>query len=132
MKDAPIVLVIEDDETTLSIVVKALDLSGFRTRQARTAMEAVAAVKKERPDLILADVGLPDMDGATVTSLLHDEPEFASVPVILISAMEPAELESRMGESGAVDVLPKPFTSGELIRRVRHWVTASGSEGPPA
>ena len=128
MPDAPIILVIEDDTTTLEIIVKTLDLSGFRTRQARTAMEAVAAAKKQKPDLILADVGLPDMDGATVTSLLHDEPQFASIPVILISAMEPAELESRKGETGAVDVLPKPFNSGELVRRVRHWLAVSDSE----
>ena len=132
MENAPVILVVEDDPTMLAIIVKALNLSGFRTSQARTAMDAVAAARKERPDLILADVGLPDMDGATVTSLLRDDPKFSSVPVILISAMEPAELESRKGETGAVDVLTKPFNSGELVRRVRHWVAASGSESTPA
>ena len=115
----PLVLVIEDSPSVLETIVKILQLSGFRTRQATDAVHAVAAVRKERPDLILADVSLPDMDGATATSLLKDDPEFGDVPVILISAMSPEELAVRKAETGAAEVLSKPFSPGDLVRAVR-------------
>ena len=119
----PLVLVIEDSPSVLETIVKTLQLSGFRTRQAPDALQAVAAARKERPDLILADVGLPDMDGATATSLLKDDPEFQGVPVILISGMSPEELALRQAETGAADVLSKPFSPGDLVRAVRRTVT---------
>ena len=123
MDKPPLVLVIEDSPSVLETIVKTLQLSGFRTRQAADAVHAVAAARKERPDLILADVGLPDMDGATVTSLLKDDPEFADVPVILISGMSAEELALRKAETGATEILSKPFSPGDLVRAVRRTVT---------
>ncbi len=124
MTQAPLILVIEDSPSLLETMVRTLGISGFRTRSACYAMQAVGVARKELPDLILADVNLPDMDGATAVSLLKDDPAYASVPVILVSSLPPAELQERMSETGAVDVLPKPFTPGELVRRVRHWLAA--------
>jgi CheY-like chemotaxis protein len=122
-KPAPLILVIEDSPSVLETIVKTLQLSGFRTRQAPDALQAVRAARKERPDLILADVGLPGMDGATATSLLKDDPDFQDVPVILISAMSPEELGQRRSETGAVAILSKPFSPGDLVRAVRRAVT---------
>ena len=126
---APLILVIEDSPSLLELTVKTLQLSGFRTRQAGYAMQAVGVARKERPDLILADVGLPDMDGATATSLLRDDPEFAEVPVILVSALPVAELRERMADCGAAEILPKPFTPGDLVRTVRRQL-AQRAEAP--
>ncbi len=116
---APLILVIEDSPSLLELTVKTLQLSGFRTRQAGYALQAVGVARKERPDLILADVGLPDLDGATATALLRDDPEFAEVPVVLVSGLPPAELRERMAECGAAEILSKPFTPGDLTRTVR-------------
>jgi CheY-like chemotaxis protein len=119
----PLVLVIEDSPSAMELTVKTLEISGFRTRRATSAFEAIGLARKERPDIILADVGLPDMDGATATSLLRDDPEFQDVPVILISALPAEELRERMAESGAVDILPKPFTPGDLTRCLRRHLS---------
>jgi CheY-like chemotaxis protein len=122
-KPLPLVLVIEDSPSVLETIVKTLELPGFRTRRAPDALQAVAAARKERPDLILADVGLPDMDGATATLLLKDDPDFQDVPVVLISAMSPAELGERQAQTGAAEILHKPFSPGDLVRAVRRAVT---------
>lgn len=120
---APLVLVIEDSPSMLELTVKTLQISGFRTRQASYALQAVGVARKERPDLILADVGLPDMDGATATALLRDDPDFQDVPVILVSALPPEELRERMADCGAAEILPKPFTPGDLVRAVRRQLS---------
>ena len=120
---APLVLVIEDSPSLLELTVRTLQLSGFRTRQAGYALQAVGVARKERPDLILADVGLPDMDGAVATSLLRDDPEFREVPVILVSALPREQLQERMADCGAAEILSKPFTPGDLVRAVRRQLS---------
>jgi CheY-like chemotaxis protein len=125
MDRTPLVLIVEDSPSMMEQIVKILNLSGYRTRQAGYAMQAVGVARKERPDLILTDVGLPDMDGATAASLLRDDPAFSDVPVVLMSALSREELQERMAETGAVDLLPKPFSPGDLVRCIRHWISAA-------
>jgi anti-anti-sigma factor len=120
---APLVLVI-DSSSVLECILTHLAAAGFRTRGARTALEGVRIARRERPDLILSEVMLPDQDGATALSHLKDHPDFKDVPLILVSALPEKKLRSRMCDSGAVDCLHKPFSSSELIPRVRRWIAA--------
>jgi CheY-like chemotaxis protein len=120
--ESPVILVIEDLPTVRHSMVAILGEAGFRTRQAATAEEAVGMARKECPSLILADMSQPDSQGWAALAILREDPTFWSVPVILVSGLERGELGQKMTQVGAVDLLPKPFHPGELIRSVRHWV----------
>jgi anti-anti-sigma factor len=139
MSEKPLILVVEDAPTILQVVVHALEAAGFRTRAATTAMEGVRMAREEVPDLILADIMLPDQDGATAMSCLKDNPEFNDVPLILVSALPHEQLVQKMSECGAVDIIQKPFQSSQLVSSVKHWLSvgANGAEregeaAPPA
>jgi len=130
MNDQQLILVVEDTPRVLEIMVHALQAEGFRTRAAQTAMEGVRAAREEMPDLILADVALPDQDGATAMSCLKDNPEFKNVPLILVSGLPHEQLVQKMSECGAVDIIQKPFDTSNLVASVRHWLSVSSGETP--
>lgn len=125
-----LILVVEDSQPVLEIMVHALEGAGFRTRSARTAMEGVRMARQETPDLILADVALPDQDGATAMSCLKDNPEFTGVPLILVSGLPHEQLVQKMSECGAVDIIQKPFQPSALVSSVKHWLSAAAGTDP--
>lgn len=125
MKEAPVILVIEDSPSTLHSIVGILNQAGYRTREATTALEAIQVARDECPNLILADMGLPDADGSTALAALREDPAFWKIPVILVSGLEREELSLKMAHSGAVDLLPKPFLPADLVRCVRHWLAGN-------
>ena len=126
----PLILVIEDTETLSALMVAILNGTGLRAKAAKTAMEGVRLAREERPALILADVMLPDQDGATTMSCLHDNPEFHEVPIILVSSLPHEELVQKMNECGAVDLIQKPFAPLELLGRVKHWLATRPAAEP--
>jgi anti-anti-sigma factor len=130
MSDKQLILVVEDTPHVLQIMVQALESAGFRTQSATTAMEGIRAARREIPDLILVDVGLPDQDGATAMSCLKDNAEFTDVPLILVSALPHDQLVQKMSECGAVDNIQKPFQSSALVSSVKHWLSASDGKSP--
>ena len=133
MTQTPLILVIEDSPSLRATIVRTLEISGFRVHAAAKAMDGIRSARHEHPDLILTDVQLPDLDGASAASYLKDNPDFKDIPVVLMSVLNAEELASRRAETGAVDVLCKPFTPGELVRQIRHWLAATrlefGEEG---
>lgn len=130
MSDKQVILVVEDNQRVLEIIVHALEGAGFSARSARSAMEGVRLARQEVPDLILADVALPDQDGATAMSCLKDNPEFKNVPLILVSGLPHEQLAQKMSECGAVDIIQKPFDSSNLVASVKHWLSVSTGETP--
>ena len=120
--ESPVILVIEDLSSAPPSTVAILGEAGFRTREAATALEAIEIAREECPSLILADMSQPDSEGWAALAALREDPAFWSVPVILVSGLELGELGQKMTQVGAVDLLPKPFQPGELLRSVRHWV----------
>jgi CheY-like chemotaxis protein len=121
MKHAPLVLVCDDDRTIQSVVRTLLEAEGFRVLAAQNALEGVSLVRRERPVLILMDILMPDLDGTTASDLLREIPEFASIPVVLLSALPREEIVERMRETGAVAFLEKPFRRKQLLDVVGRW-----------
>ncbi len=113
----PLVLVIEDDPSVRTLMVRALEAAGYRALGAPDGMTAVHEARLEHPDLILSDLILPGYSGDTVALAIRDEPGLESVPVILVSGDQ--EIASRAEETGAADYVSKPFLPGDLVRRVR-------------
>lgn len=119
----PLVLVIEDDPVTLKLIIQAVLRAGLRAHAAKDALQGVALARRDRPDLILCDLNLPGLDGATASAALRDDPALAEVPVIFISA-DP-ELALKAAEFGAVDAIAKPFGADRLTSLVCQWVEAT-------
>ena len=113
---SPDVLVVDDDQAILRSLTRALTLEGFRARAADGGLAALNAVRQRRPDVVVLDVGMPDVDGVAVTRRLRaDGHEF---PICILSARD--EVADRVAglEAGADDYVVKPFALEELVARL--------------
>ncbi len=116
MKSGPLVLVVEDETQMRRFLRASLTAHGYRVIEAATAAEALQQATAYNPDVVLLDLGLPDMDGLAVTRQLR---EWAAMPIIVISARGQDEDKILALDSGADDYLTKPFSIGELFARLR-------------
>jgi two-component system phosphate regulon response regulator PhoB len=115
----PAVLVVEDEADIRSLVVFNLAREGFRCRTAATGAEAIADARAHRPDLVVLDLMLPEMDGLDVCRRLRADPGLAGIPIIMLTARTD-EVDRVVGlEMGADDYVTKPFSPKELVARVR-------------
>jgi len=113
------VLVVEDAPINVDIVLGLLGQDpGLVLSVARSGGEALAAVRASAPDLILLDIGLPDLDGYAVCQALKADPQSQRIPVIFLTSREEPEDVARGFEAGGVDYITKPFEPLELKARV--------------
>jgi two-component system, OmpR family, KDP operon response regulator KdpE len=110
------VLVVDDEIAIQRFLRVALNGEGFVVLEASTGQDALLSLTLERPDLVLLDLGLPDMDGVEVTRRLR---EWSQVPVIILSVREQESDKIAALDAGADDYLTKPFGVGELLARIR-------------
>ena len=110
------VLVVDDEPKILQLARDYLEYAGFRVETAATGTAAVTAVRSRKPDLVVLDLGLPEMDGLDVTRAVRRD---SSVPIIMLTARG-EEADKLVGlELGADDYVTKPFSPKELVARVR-------------
>lgn len=120
-------LLVEDDRAIADSVVASLSQAGMVVQHVATATEAIAAVRDQAPDVVLMDLGLPDMDGLDASKIIR---ESSSVPIIIVSARGD-ELDRVLGlELGADDYVVKPFSQRELLARIRA-VTRRNTDATP-
>jgi two-component system KDP operon response regulator KdpE len=112
----PQLLIIEDDAQMRKFLRAALGSHGYRLVEAIDGKEGLTQAAAYNPDLILLDLGLPDMDGLQVTERLR---EWATAPIIVISARGQEDDKINALDAGADDYLTKPFGTGELMARIR-------------
>lgn len=111
------VLVVEDEERVASFVAKGLEGAGYVTEVAATGRAALDSIRERGADLILLDVGLPDIDGFAVLAELRKTDQ--KTPVIMLTARGDVPSRVRGLDLGADDYLPKPFDFDELVARIR-------------
>lgn len=110
------ILVVEDDASVRNLMVTTLKLHDYKYEVAQTGKEALLEVTSHCPDIILLDLGLPDIDGCEVISTIRT---FSSVPIIVISARSEDSDKIDALDRGADDYLTKPFSVDELLARIR-------------
>jgi two-component system KDP operon response regulator KdpE len=115
-QDKELILLIEDEPQMLRFLRVTLQSHGYRLIEAPTGKEGLTQAATRNPDVVLLDLGLPDMDGIEVAGQLR---KWSEVPVIVISAREQEEDKIRALDAGADDYLTKPFGAGELLARIR-------------
>ncbi|HVU06064.1 MAG TPA: response regulator [Polyangiaceae bacterium] len=130
VKDGILVLLVEDEPQMQRFLRASLGSHGFRLLEAATGAEAVLQATTHSPDIVLMDLGLPDVDGIALTRKLR---EWSRVPIIVISARGREEDKVEALDAGADDYLTKPFGVNELFARIRvalRHAGQSGGEGP--
>jgi len=119
----PHVLVVEDDPRIRGLLLRALEDAGFAASSAATGMTGLSAALENRPDLVVLDLGLPDVDGTQVLDMLR---AVSRVPVIIASARDDDPSLVKALDAGADDYLVKPYTSAQLLARVRAVLRRAG------
>lgn len=115
-KQGPRVLLVDDEQSIQQTLGVVLPAAGYTVYQVRNGKEALQTVQSVRPDLILLDLGLPDMDGKEVIRHLRER---ATTPIIVISVRHEESEKVNSLDTGAHDYLTKPFTIPELLARMR-------------
>jgi two-component system KDP operon response regulator KdpE len=113
---APLVLVVEDERTMVRLLKAALTSHGYRVVEASSGEEALRQAATRAPDVVVLDLGLPDLDGLEVTRRLR---EWSAVPIVVVSARGQEGDKIKALDAGADDYVTKPFSVGELLARMR-------------
>lgn len=111
------VLIVEDEERIVSFVQRGLTAAGYATSSTASGIEAIELLRAGGVDLVLLDIGLPDISGLDVLARLRDDG--STVPVIALTARDTARDLVAGLDGGADDYIPKPFTFDELLARIR-------------
>jgi two-component system, OmpR family, KDP operon response regulator KdpE len=124
----PLVLIVEDEQPIRQFLHASLATAGYRVEEAATAKLAISQASQSPPDLVLLDLGLPDLDGQEV---LRDLRQWLTAPIIVLSARDQETQKVTALDNGADDYLTKPFNTAELLARIR-VALRHASRGPAA
>jgi diguanylate cyclase (GGDEF)-like protein len=121
-------LVVEDDAAIRALIAAALSGEGCRVLEAPDGQTALTTASDARPDVVLLDIGLPDIDGLTVLHTLKNDAELREIPVVMVTAWADTDMVRQAMDRGAADYVCKPFAIDDLLARV----DASIQDAPPA
>jgi two-component system KDP operon response regulator KdpE len=123
----PRLLIVDDEPAIQRFLMTALEGGEFTLFQAETGRAALTATVSVKPDIILLDLGLPDMDGIEIVSRIR---EWSQVPIIILSVRDRETDKIKALDAGADDYLTKPFGVGELLARIRVMLRRSLQQAP--
>ena len=127
--DTAVILIVEDEPPIRRLLRTTLGANDYRTLEAATGGEAMSALRHHRPDLVLLDLGLPDIDGLQLIGQIR---KLAPVPIVVLSSRGDEQAKVAALDSGADDYVTKPFGADELLARIRaalrHRLQEQGAE----
>jgi CheY-like chemotaxis protein len=125
----PLVFVVDDDPLVRRLIGYALDAQPYELRFARDGLEALSQLRRLRPDVILADVRMPEMDGVSLTQRLKSDPAWVDVPVILMTSAADHETLTSSIDAGAAAFLLKPYTRESLTAKLNKVLGIDAAAG---
>ena len=120
------ILVIEDNEDNRQIIRDLLTSLGYDLIEAVDGVEGVAMAQNHRPDLILMDIQLPEIDGYEATRQIRAVPELAQVPIIAVTSYALSGGEAKARDAGCNGYVAKPFSPRELVAKIREFLPDAG------
>jgi CheY-like chemotaxis protein len=126
------VLVADDSITVRKLVAHVLEARGVQVLSAPSGTDAIAQIERERPDLVISDVVMPDKSGYEICSFVRTHPELSSTPVLLISGVLNAAVREQAARVHSDDVIGKPFSASELGSKVDHLLALGAASPGPA
>ncbi len=128
MSNGPLILIVEDEPPLRRLLRTSLGDAGYRLVEAETGALAIKLASQQPPDLVILDLGLPDMDGLAVLVRLR---EWLKAPILILSARDQEKEKIAALDQGADDYLTKPFSPGELLARMRVALRHVVRQGEP-
>jgi len=128
MATQPKILIVDDDPDLRQALKLRLRANHYNTVHAVDGYSAIALAYKERPDLIILDLGLPAGDGFVVLERLQKDDKLSSIPVVVLTARDPQSSEQRALEAGAAAFFQKPADNAELLEVIRGTLPHAPSE----
>ena len=125
------VLLVEDNEDNRIIYSTVLRHLGFTVVEALDGVQAIALARSERPDIILMDISIPEMDGWEATRILRQDPATKDTPIIALTAHALADDREKATAVGFTSYLAKPVEPRAVVAEVRRWI-GGGAGAPPA
>lgn len=119
------VLIVDDDPSVLAMIGMALEAEGFAVRRAITGQQALAAIREDRPDVVVLDVMMPGIDGREVTKRLRGDPATSDLPIVICSAMSRDADQWQAWAAGANSFVAKPFSIEVLVDEVHLALTTA-------
>jgi len=116
------ILVVEDQEDNRQILRDLLGTTDYEVMEAVNGEEALAAVAKQRPDLILMDIQLPILDGYEATRRIKADPALRSIPIIAVTSYALSGDEAKARAAGCDDFVPKPYSPRQLLAKIRQYL----------
>jgi DNA-binding response OmpR family regulator len=123
-----LVLVVDDADNIRALVRKLLEKAGFEVAEASNGREALRVLYEIKPDLVLLDVSMPEMDGWQALERIR---ELTSVPILMVTALDAPPQRVRGLRGGADDYIVKPFDPEELVARIETALRHAATEEPP-
>ncbi len=117
------ILVVEDQEDNRQIIRDMLSTTDYQITEAENGEEALAAVTKQRPDLILMDIQMPILDGYEATRRIKADPGLRSIPIIAITSYALSGDEQKARAAGCDDYVPKPYSPRQLLAKIRQHLS---------
>lgn len=124
----PTILVIEDYSDTRELLSVLLRRKGYDVVEAEDGLEGFLKATGTRPDLIIMDLALPEMDGVEATRRIHDTPKLSHIPIIVLSAYLTPDVERAVFNAGCVEMFPKPFDSESLLECIEVTLASAVSD----
>lgn len=122
-----LIVVIEDNEHSARMVSKLLTHANYKVILAEDGETGLTAVFENRPDLVLIDLGLPDIDGQTVIALIRQQEDMQSLPIIAFTAWPEDTARSMATAYGCDDVITKPINTREFVQQIAGFLSAKNS-----
>ena len=114
------ILIVEDNDMNLRLVDDLLRYCGYRTMHSTDGLNVLDLIRKQRPDIIVMDIQLPDMSGEEITRLIKAEVDLCSIPILAMTASAMRGDEERIRASGCDDYMSKPINLAEFSTMVTH------------
>ncbi len=120
-----LILIVEDDPKSMKLTRDLLQVSGYKTIEATDGKQGIELAKAKKPDLILMDIMMPEMDGYTACDAIKADKATSKIPVVMLTAMG-YELNKKLAEKlGADGYITKPFTRQELLDKISQFLPTS-------
>jgi len=121
------VLVVDDSLSVRKVVEKALEGRGLQVLAAASGAEAIQMIDRDRPDVVICDVILPDKDGYQICQYVRTHPAIGATPVLLISGVNNGTVQARAAEARSNEVMFKPFGVDDLVRKIDNLLASSSN-----
>src|SRR4051812_42026823 len=117
-----LILVVEDQEDNRQIIRDLLSSLDYQLAEAENGVEALAAIAKQKPNLILMDIQMPIMDGYETTRRIKADPATKGIPIIAVTSYALSGDEQKARDAGCDDYVPKPFSPRQLLAKIRQYL----------